>query len=178
MILNKNQLVEGRECDECTVCCVSLKINEPELKKPADVRCDFLTQASGCSIYENRPPVCRSWYCGWRGLAEVDESMRPDKSGLMVKLIGIKSVSLMLIKGRESQIFWDARTLEMICKLRDQGFAIFTSVPTKTGFCNAQTNIDQQISNDLIKKAPDQAIDLMKQMYFQTSHASTKPDLL
>ena len=32
-----SDLVSGRECGPCTVCCKTLKIDAPELKKLADV---------------------------------------------------------------------------------------------------------------------------------------------
>jgi hypothetical protein len=70
-------------CGPCQACCVALKIDTPQLRKKASVPCPHLVQ-KGCGIYETRPPVCRSFLCGWRLLPELDASWRPDLSGVML----------------------------------------------------------------------------------------------
>lgn len=52
-----------RSCDGCNVCCVAMPIKE--MDKPPGVACDKLCDA-GCSIYDQRPKVCREFYCLWR----------------------------------------------------------------------------------------------------------------
>ncbi|WP_134798197.1 YkgJ family cysteine cluster protein [Shigella flexneri] len=32
----------------------------------ADIPCQHLKHQGGCAIYDERPSVCRTWYCGWR----------------------------------------------------------------------------------------------------------------
>ncbi len=71
-----------RACGRCTVCCVELKIDVPQLRKKARVPCRHLTQ-SGCGIYEGRPPVCRQFLCGWRLFEELGDDWRPDLSGVL-----------------------------------------------------------------------------------------------
>ncbi len=53
------------------------------LDKPAGVECPHMTP-TGCGNYENRPEVCRTWYCMWvRDDGRVfDEDERPDKIGV------------------------------------------------------------------------------------------------
>jgi len=70
-------------CGPCQACCVALKIDTPQLRKKASVPCPHLVQ-KGCGIYDTRPPVCRSFLCGWRLLPELDASWRPDLSGVML----------------------------------------------------------------------------------------------
>lgn len=60
-----DMLVKDRECGDCNICCTYLRIDELPVKKPQDVACSHLCE-KGCGIYETRPNVCRSWYCGWR----------------------------------------------------------------------------------------------------------------
>lgn len=72
-----------KACGPCQVCCVALKIDTPQLRKKAQVPCPHLVQ-KGCGIYEARPPVCRSFLCGWRLLPELDASWRPDLNGVML----------------------------------------------------------------------------------------------
>jgi hypothetical protein len=74
--------LDRRTCGPCTACCVELKIDVPELRKRARVPCPHLT-ASGCGIYEGRPPVCRHFLCGWRLFDELDDDWRPDLSGVL-----------------------------------------------------------------------------------------------
>lgn len=73
----------ARTCGDCTVCCSELKIDTPEFRKKPFVMCRHNT-GTGCGIYESRFPVCRSFLCGWRLFAELDEGWRPDRSGVIV----------------------------------------------------------------------------------------------
>lgn len=72
-----------KTCGPCQVCCVALKIKTPQLRKDAQTPCPHLVE-KGCGIYESRPPVCRSFLCGWRLMPELDASWRPDRSGVML----------------------------------------------------------------------------------------------
>lgn len=79
-----NHLVAGRECGDCTVCCSKFIISEPDMQKPSNYPCKYLNAERGCGIYENRPSVCASYYCYWRAADFLDDSFRPDKSGLLI----------------------------------------------------------------------------------------------
>jgi Fe-S-cluster containining protein len=46
-------------CDKCGVCCVVFDIST--LNKPAGLACPHLENSGLCSIYENRPEVCRAF---------------------------------------------------------------------------------------------------------------------
>lgn len=80
------QLVEGRACGSCNVCCVSLSIDEPNLRKPAGHRCPNAQDDNSCAIYPARPDTCRTFLCGWRQLKWVRGMLRPDRSGVLVRL--------------------------------------------------------------------------------------------
>lgn len=75
-------LVAGRECGDCTVCCVALAIDQPEIQKAPGIVCRHCTGA-GCATYETRPTVCRTFYCHWRTDEELGDHWRPDKSGVL-----------------------------------------------------------------------------------------------
>ncbi|MBV9991743.1 MAG: hypothetical protein JOZ72_10655 [Alphaproteobacteria bacterium] len=77
-------LVPGRDCGKCTVCCTELHINQPELRKLAGVRCQNLRSDGGCAIYATRFKVCREFHCAWRVMPELSESWRPDRSGIVL----------------------------------------------------------------------------------------------
>lgn len=80
------RLLPGRECGECNVCCVVLTIDDAELRKPQGYRCRNTLPDKSCAIYERRPNTCRDFNCGWRLLKWVREGLRPDKSGVLVRL--------------------------------------------------------------------------------------------
>jgi hypothetical protein len=77
-------LVPDRHCGSCTSCCKDLTIDSDELKKPPGVVCSHCVEAKGCGIYETRPTVCRSWFCGWRQMRNLDDSWRPDLCEILV----------------------------------------------------------------------------------------------
>ena len=76
-------LVAGRECGECSACCVVLNVDTPEFQKFPGKPCTHLC-AQGCAIHATRFPVCRAYHCGWRYLPGLADDWRPDKSGVMV----------------------------------------------------------------------------------------------
>lgn len=84
-----NALEARRSCGPCTACCVLPRISaEPDFPsgKPGYVRCDKLC-ATGCSVYDDRPELCRDYVCLWRvGIVNGDERRRPDRLGLMFTL--------------------------------------------------------------------------------------------
>jgi hypothetical protein len=79
-------LVAGRECGGCTVCCTVLAIDQPELQKAPGEPCVHCTSGCGCAIYQTRPRICRTWFCGWRNLPWMGEALRPDRSHILVHL--------------------------------------------------------------------------------------------
>jgi hypothetical protein len=81
-------LVPGRECGACNVCCVALTIDDPELQKPQGYRCRNTLPDKSCAIYASRPRTCRAFYCGYRQLKWVRDTLRPDVSGVLVRLHG------------------------------------------------------------------------------------------
>ena len=81
-------LVPGRGCGECTVCCQIYEIDAPAVKKGAGVLCPHHI-GTGCRIYATRPDECRSFFCMWRRLAEFSDALRPDRCGVLFRLIRI-----------------------------------------------------------------------------------------
>ncbi|HLY54887.1 MAG TPA: hypothetical protein VKS60_04985 [Stellaceae bacterium] len=84
--LETPRLVDGRSCGSCNVCCVALTINDRELQKLQGYRCRHAQRDNSCAIYSTRPRTCREFYCGWRQLKWIREPLRPDTSGVLVRL--------------------------------------------------------------------------------------------
>jgi len=78
------ELVAGRHCGECTVCCITTHIDTAEFQKPPGIRCPHLCAEGGCSIYESRYAACRTYHCGWRYLGFLSDNWRPDRSGVLL----------------------------------------------------------------------------------------------
>ena len=134
-ILSKNSeshLVTGRECGECTACCVVLRIKDQNLEKPADQACSHMIEKGGCNIYSDRPPVCQNWYCAWRFMAQLGEEWRPDRVGIMLRPDGNGIIFQPI--GEPKEVLTSERALELIGGGIEQGIPLYTSIPTKEGY--------------------------------------------
>jgi Fe-S-cluster containining protein len=49
------------------------------LQKPQNVLCQHAVRGAGCTIYENRPEVCRTFNCHWKQVDYLGEEWRPDR---------------------------------------------------------------------------------------------------
>ena len=87
-IPGERDLVPGRDCGPCNVCCVALTIDDPQLRKLQGYRCRNTLPDQSCAIYPSRPRTCRDFNCGWRMLKWVRETLRPDRSGVLIRLHG------------------------------------------------------------------------------------------
>ena len=129
---NESHLVANRECGECTACCVELLIDDKDFKKPAEQACVNLMEAGGCKIYQQRPSVCQEWYCAWRFMAQLDESWRPDRSGIMLRS-DENGIIFQPIQDPREVLIRD-RAIELIGGGVAQGIPMSLSIPTKSGF--------------------------------------------
>ena len=74
-------LVGRRECGACYVCCDASAIVDPGLVKPAYTLCQH--HKGGCTVYETRFAICRSFHCLWRRLEAISDDARPDQLGVL-----------------------------------------------------------------------------------------------
>ena len=77
-----NDLVNGRQCEDCHVCCVALELPP----RAAHTRCHFLNQRGQCLKYATRPRECSLYWCMWR-LGQFRQEDRPDRSGVIVSVV-------------------------------------------------------------------------------------------
>ncbi len=82
MSTQAQDLVAGRSCDGCTMCCKLLAIDV--LQKPRGVWCSHCDQKHGCTIYESRPDPCRGFYCGYLRLPQIDDRWKPSKAKFLI----------------------------------------------------------------------------------------------
>jgi len=76
---------EGRECGKCSMCCKVLRIDE--IAKPAGKWCDHCKIGQGCTIYESRPHVCRTFACAWLMSEKVPDEWYPLKSHMVLSYV-------------------------------------------------------------------------------------------
>jgi Fe-S-cluster containining protein len=153
-IADDPHLVAGRTCGSCNVCCVELTIDDPELQKVQGYRCPHAQRDNSCRIYATRPHTCRAFFCGWRRLKWIRESLRPDKSGVLVRLHGEVSQT------DGTQRLGVEFTLLNAAALKAEGLAesvaaavaadvpVFLNIPGPPGFTSAQAKI-----NDVLRDA-------------------------
>ena len=73
----------GRECGSCSLCCRVFEI--AELNKPAHTWCQHCRPGKGgCSIYDDRPPVCRGFKCMWLRDASCPDHWFPRRARMVV----------------------------------------------------------------------------------------------
>lgn len=81
-MLSSPNVVAGRSCGTCTLCCRLPDIDL--LDKPANAWCRHCVAGEGCSIYADRPSVCRDFLCLWMTDEGLAEAWEPSRSHMMV----------------------------------------------------------------------------------------------
>lgn len=148
------ELVDGRACEDCTVCCVVTQIDTKEFQKLPGVRCQHLCAAGGCSIYETRPPICRTYHCGWRYLGFLGDNWRPDRSGVLLAFTpdnelpaGYASGVTFILAGRPPSGL-NRALYHYVASLITDGVHVMLAAPGPPGFYPAVT-----VLNDRLREA-------------------------
>lgn len=168
-----SSLVPGRECGDCTACCVNLRIHSAALKKPANFPCVHLAGSGGCGIYASRPTACRSFHCGWRMLGGLGDAWRPDRSKVMIR---VEKAGL-VIDGLGSMGPVLARpVLQFIGTCIENGVTIYLGLPGPPGRRTAKL-----LLNELLAAAPNARArgtlmrELAKAIEYGAADASPQP---
>jgi hypothetical protein len=135
-------LVPGRDCGDCTICCTVMAIDRPEIQKKAGVTCRHCND-QGCAIYETRPQLCRDFHCGWRQLPILDENWRPDISGVFTEIEVIEdetAISLVLI-GNPLKTIRQSWFLDFVITGVEGGVPLHLGLPGPDGFQGASLPI-------------------------------------
>jgi Putative zinc- or iron-chelating domain len=76
-----------RQCGQCSLCCKLLSV--PVLDKPGGQWCIYCKpQRNGCSIYDHRPDVCRTFACQWLKDLSFDANWYPLKARMFLYIDG------------------------------------------------------------------------------------------
>lgn len=76
------EIVAGRGCRGCTLCCKVLAIEA--LRKPRGVWCTHCDVKAGCKIHGSHPAECRDFYCGYLVNAALGEHWSPTRSKMVL----------------------------------------------------------------------------------------------
>jgi hypothetical protein len=76
-----------RECGDCSMCCeghLNAVIHGIPMSKGRP--CHFLGKCDGggCTIYEDRPPLCEAYQCLWKYTPTLPEWMKPNLSDVIM----------------------------------------------------------------------------------------------
>jgi hypothetical protein len=80
----RTNVVRGRHCGGCTMCCKLLSV--AELDTPPLSWCPHCVVKSGCGIYPDRPTECRQFYCEYLLDAQLGEHWKPSRCKMVVVL--------------------------------------------------------------------------------------------
>jgi len=84
---NAVQLVPGRSCGDCSLCCKLLRIDV--LNKPVGKWCTHCAPGrGGCTIYQSRPAQCRDFHCLWLTSPMLGPEWRPNKCKMFLRMEG------------------------------------------------------------------------------------------
>ena len=141
-----------RECGGCTVCCRIPKITE--LKKPAGLLCQHCNENVGCGIYETRPSVCREFHCGWKELLYLGDEWRPDKSGILICLVGegedipaaFPQLGLKFDVESPRVLNWFP-LIALIAKEIQRGMPVFLGTPSPVGYDRRKVLLNPLMAN-------------------------------
>jgi hypothetical protein len=81
-ITDNGAAAAGRSCGTCTLCCRLPDIDE--FDKPANAWCRHCVAGAGCTIYADRPSVCRDFLCLWMAGEDLPEAWEPARCHMMV----------------------------------------------------------------------------------------------
>ncbi|MDH2349292.1 YkgJ family cysteine cluster protein [Bradyrhizobium sp. SSUT112] len=70
-----------RQCGSCNACCDILEV--AAVDKPVNQLCKHWQTGTGCTIYDRRPQMCRSFVCAWLQ-GHLDDDWFPATSGIIV----------------------------------------------------------------------------------------------
>jgi hypothetical protein len=140
-------LVPGRECGDCTVCCTVPTIDQPGIQKRAGATCRHCDH--GCRIHDTRPEVCRQYFCAWRRMEIFSEDWRPDRCGVFSELESdvpehlMSSVGISLtLTGNPLKTIRRPWFIDFIATGIRGGVPLFLALPGPSGYKGAKVSLN------------------------------------
>jgi hypothetical protein len=132
-------IVPGRSCDNCTLCCKVLGI--AEFAKPQGQECTHCLTDRGCAIYGRRPEVCREFYCSYLLSPALGEEWKPTTSHMVLGYMAEADV-ILIYTDPDHPNRW--RTEPYLSRIRkwaattDTGYVLIWESGRARALCGAQ----------------------------------------
>lgn len=81
---DNNDIVSGRGCGHCTLCCKLLEVKETA--SPRGEWCRHCEVGVGCKVYAERPSECRDFNCGYLAWSAAGEHWYPARCKMIIVL--------------------------------------------------------------------------------------------
>ena len=160
----EGEIIAGRECGSCNVCCVALTIDEPELQKVQGYRCKNALPDNSCAIYPTRPSTCRRFNCGWRLLKWAKPTLRPDQSGVLIRFQHDGARRLGIIVTLLNRGALNAEGLaETVAAAVAAGLPVYLQIPGPPGHTSAQARIDGALADAVAIRDKAAVLDVLRQ---------------
>ena len=177
-------LVPGRECGPCTVCCVALTIDDPDLRKVQGYRCRNMLPGKGCGIYETRPQACRAFFCGWRQLKWVRPTLRPDQSGVLIRLhhevsktTREKRLGVMITLLTDAALKAEGLA-ETVAAAVNAEIPVFLHVPGPPGHTAAEARVNDVLRDAVITRDRPALLEILRRARAKAKAGKFKPIVL
>ena len=177
-------LLPTRSCGACNVCCVALTIDDPALQKPQGYRCRNARKDNSCAIYDTRPDTCRTFHCGWRHLRWVRETLRPDLSGVLVRLHNEVSsadgserlgVIVTLLTAAALKAEGLAKT---VAAAVSAGAPVYLNVPGPPGYTSGQARLNDALRHAVQTKDKAGLLSVLREARRRGLNGDNKPIVL
>lgn len=121
-----------RNCNGCTACCSGLLQGNVRGKFFGNGNaCHYLTDDDICSIYRDRPSVCRNFYCAWaQELLPVELSPKETNVITSVEVDGDGKQYLKIISKKTLTEEY-VNAINTFCGTNDTYFKVFRVIPIK-----------------------------------------------
>jgi len=133
------------------VCCTVAPLADGAIRKGPNTVCPAST-GRGCSIYRDRPTACRESFCGWRFYPELDDSWRPDLSGVLILTeqdapgAGRGKTGIKLLLVHDDAPLSDPRVIGYLVALARRGVPLSLSVQGPAGCWPVKTFLNAALA--------------------------------
>jgi len=114
-----------KECGDCALCCKLIEVLP--LDKPAGKWCQHCTKQS-CSIWKERPRICRSYECLWRLSEPMGEVLRPSNCHIVFELYEPEKTVVALVDQHYPESWGKGEPLKLIKRMVMDGYTVWIMV--------------------------------------------------
>lgn len=122
----KNKSVVGKRCGKCALCCKLIDV--PGLAaKGSWCKHVNLKSENSCSIYNERPGICKGFECLWLKSKTLSDSLRPDKCGVVFEIYK-EGLVVALVDKHKSDVWKKGEVNNLIVELLKSKYFVWVVV--------------------------------------------------